>query len=159
MTNFTASPAAAMGGLLEIADHATRQSDRWLFVALLVVALAAVAVIGKWLAGQYNRTLDTWREDMKAMQAEMKGLHQERLAAADRYAEELRHIVQTQTEDAKAMLRTYSETLARNAETMGAVNLALREMQTSCAIARAGWAFPRPGWAGGPAAPQAPSAG
>ncbi len=127
-----------------IVDHAANQTDRWLFVAMLVVFLISVAILGRWLAGQYNRTLDTWREDMKAMQATMVSLHAERLSAAERYAQELRGIVGQQSTEAREMLREFSAVMTRNAETMASVQRSLTDLQASCAVARAG-ARPFPG--------------
>lgn len=127
--------------LLEIqkaADHAAAQSDRWLFVVLLIVGGIVAFLAARWLAGQYNRLLDQWRTDMRGMQEQIHGLHAERVKAADSFAAELRAIQKESAEASKDIFRAYGEALARNAETMGAVNHALRELQSSCAIARGG---------------------
>ncbi|MCA1996446.1 MAG: hypothetical protein LDL56_04360 [Armatimonadetes bacterium] len=118
------------------ADQAAVQSDRWLFVALLMVTFVAVFVLGRWLAGQYAKMLDTWRADMQAMQTEIKGLHTERIAAAERYGAELRETLRRQNEDAKAVLREFASIAARNAEVLGSVTKALGELQTNCSQTR-----------------------
>lgn len=117
-------------------DHAAAQSDRWLFVALLIVGTVAALVAGRWLASRYEAMLETWRSDMKAMQAEIAQLHTERITAADRHAEELRTLVKQQTDDAKAMLRDFAGIAARNAEVLGAVTKALSDLQASCTLVR-----------------------
>lgn len=126
-------------------DHAAAQSDRWLFVAILIVGGIVVFFAARWLAAQYNRTLDQWRSDMKAMQEQIQGLHTERVKAADAFAAELRSIQKESAEAAKDIIRAYGDALARNAEVMGGVNHALRDLQSSCALARGSFPLPRRG--------------
>ena len=129
--------------LQKAADHAAAQSDRWLFVAVLIVGGIVVFFAARWLASQYNRTLDQWRADMKGMQDQIHALHAERVKAADAFAAELRSIQKESAEAAKDIIRAYGDALARNAEVMGGVNHALRDLQTSCAIARGSFPIPR----------------
>ena len=122
--------------LIEAIDHTARQSDRHLFVALLVVAFSAVAILGRWLAGQYNRLLNQWREDKATMQKQLGQLHAERLAASENYAKELRDIQRMHSDDAKDLLRSYAELMTKNAEALGGIQRALSELQHSLVMAR-----------------------
>lgn len=117
-------------------EHASTQSDRYLFVGALVVGGIALFFAARWLAGQYNRMLDQWCTDMKAMQDQIQALHAERVKAADAFAIELRTIQRENAENAKENTRAYTDALARNAEVMGGVQHALKDLQSSCAIAR-----------------------
>jgi hypothetical protein len=141
-------PAANVTDVQGIVDHAASQSDRWLFVALLLVGGLAFFFAAKWLAGQYQQMLGQWRNDMAAMakqlaelhtnnQQQMATLHVERVKAADAYAGQLREIQREQAENARDMARIYSDALVKNAEVMGGVQTTLRDLQNSCAIARA----------------------
>lgn len=151
-TNFA---GASMVDPIAIADHAARQSDRWLLVALLVVFLVGIGLVGRWLAGQANRILDQWRADMNAIQSQLNKLHEERLSAAERYAASLSQAVRSNDEDAKALLRDYAAVTARNTEAFSLVRMALNDLQQSCAIARIGASLPPRG--GGDAISASPS--
>ena len=146
--------------LLTLADHASAKSDRWLIVALLIVFIAAAIWAARWMANQNAKAFAVWREDMKTMQAEIASLNVERVKLTERFADELRTIIHQQGEEAKLMLRAHSEVLVKNAEVMSLINVALRDLQSSCAIARAGWHFTRsaPGNPPGPV-PASPTAG
>lgn len=156
MTN-TTPPPVSPDAVQTLVDHAAVQSDRWLFIALLVVVFAGFVVAIKWMASQNLKSFATYREDMNAMRAEVKTLHEDRIKIVERYAAELREIVNQQTKDAREMLREHGAILAKNAETMGSVNQALRELQSSCAISRAALGFPRHGAAGAGALPSTSS--
>jgi F0F1-type ATP synthase membrane subunit b/b' len=133
----------------QIADHASLQSDRWLFVAVLLVGGIAFYFAAKWLAGQYQKMLEQWREDMLAMQSQISMLHSDRLKAADDYAAQLREIQREQAASYRDMAKTQADALVRNAEVMGEVRTTLQDLQASCAIARGlapgGIPFPRRG--------------
>lgn len=153
-------PAATAADAQGIIDHAASQSDRWLFVALLLVGGFAFFFAARWLAAQYQSMLGQWRNDMAAMakqladlhtnnQQQMATLHGERVKAADAYAVQLREIQREQAENARDMARIYSDALVKNAEVMGSVQTTLRDLQNSCAIARnslsGGYSPPRRG--------------
>jgi hypothetical protein len=98
--------------------------------------------------------LEQWRHDMAEMgkqlaelhsenQKQMSELHVERVKAADSYACQLREIQKEQLDNARDMARIYSEALSKNAEVMGGVQSTLKDLQSSCAIARAGVMDPR----------------
>jgi len=146
--------------LLQVADHASSKSDRWLFVALLVVFIVGAVVAARWMANQNAKAFALWREDMKLMQAEIATLNAERVQLTERFAGELRSIIHQQAEEAKLMLRAHSEVLVKNAEVMSLINAALRDLQSSCAIARAGWPFARQAAAAPPGSiPLSPTVG
>lgn len=140
--------AVTPDGIQQFVDHAATKSDRWLFVALLVIVMIGGVLAARWLAAQSKQTFDVWREDMKAMQARMESLHQDRVVASEKYADELRKVIAQQATDYRDALREHGTIIVRNAEAMGAVNQGLRELQSSCAIARAGWPPPRMGAVG-----------
>lgn len=122
-------------------DHAAGKSDRWLFIALLVVVFVLFVIAIRWMAGLNSKSFATYRDDMNGMRLEIKQLHDARLHATEKYADELRSIVRTQNEDARAILREHGEILSRNAEVIGGINSALRELQSSCSLARSSGAW------------------
>ncbi len=129
--------------LLSLADKASTKSDRWWFVALLIVFIVGAVMAARWMASQNAKAFGLSREDMKLMQAEIATLNAERVKLSERFSDELRTIIHQQSEDAKSMLRAHSEVLVRNGEVMGLINAALRDLQSSCAIARAGGPYAR----------------
>ncbi len=44
-----------MNEIKQITDYAANQSDRWLFIAALVVLLLVVALIWKWMVGHVEK--------------------------------------------------------------------------------------------------------
>lgn len=44
-----------MSDIINVADHAARQSDRWLFVAMLVIFMIAVATMVRWFIGDREK--------------------------------------------------------------------------------------------------------
>ena len=146
--------------LLSLADKASTKSDRWLFVALLIVFIVGAVMAARWMASQNSKAFALWREDMKLMQGEIATLNAERVKLTERFADELRSIIHQQSEEAKLMLRAHSEVLVKNAEVMSLINAALRDLQSSCAIARAGWPYARHAVAPPPGStPPSPSVG
>lgn len=115
-----------------IADHASVQSDRWMFVAVIVCSGAVGIFAARWLASRYEAMLSTWREDMRGMQIEIGKLHSERIVASDAHATELRTLLSTQAADAKAMLREFAGIIAKNAEVLGGVTTALNDLKVNC---------------------------
>lgn len=121
-------------------DHAAKQDDRWLFIALLVGG-AIVFVVGIWwLSRQYQTTLNQWRADVMAMasdhRAEVKELHAERVKASESFASEIKAVQAKIETSAQETVRAYTEVLLRNAEALGGVKNALTELQRACAISR-----------------------
>ena len=66
--------------LLELTNYASGQSDRWLFVALLVIGLAAIGVLFRYFTGR----LDSLQTRMDSQTAEfvshLKTANQEMLS-------------------------------------------------------------------------------
>lgn len=44
-----------MNEIKTIADHASNQSDRWLFVALLILAVLAMLMIWRWIVADRDK--------------------------------------------------------------------------------------------------------
>lgn len=133
--------ASSLASVTKFADHAAVQSDRWLFIVLLVVVFAGAVIALRWMASQNAKAFATYRDDMQVMRAEITALHEDRIKATERFSEELRAIVRGQAEDARSMLRDHATVLNKNSDAMGAVQAALRELQNSCA--RSVWNNPR----------------
>jgi len=132
-----------MDAILKAADFAAQRNDRYLFVALLLLCVVGIAIIAKWLAGQYNRILREWREDMGAIQRERREdmrlfsdevmkLHKERVEAADTYAGHILAIHKTHTEESRSLFRDYANTLSENSKAMTAVARSLTDLQHAC---------------------------
>lgn len=138
-------------------DHAAGQSDRWLFVAVLVIGGIAIYLSVRWIAIQYQQILNQWRADMATMQSQQVALHADRVKAADSFAAELRDIQKANGEIAKEYIKAQGEALSKNAEVMGGVQNALRSLQDSCAIARGSYYPPPPRHGGVSAAGIAPA--
>lgn len=122
-----------MSDLVGITNHAAAQTDRWLFIAILVVGGFVAWLSAKWLAAQYNRIMDQWRADMKAMQDQILALHRERVAAAETWNKELREISREASETGKEMIRAYAEAVSRNSAVMADVHSALGEIRATVA--------------------------
>ena len=129
---------AAQAGALatKVVDHASQQSDRWLFVAALVCGGLALFFAAKWLTSQYQKMLEQWRTDILAMQKELRDLHNERITAVETYAAELRQIIREQGENGKSIAKLMADVVAENARAIGSIQAALRDVQVSCNMAR-----------------------
>lgn len=71
---------SAESALFETIGHAATQSDRWLFVALLVIGISAIGILFRYFTGR----LDTLQTRMDSQTAEfvshLKTANQEMLA-------------------------------------------------------------------------------
>jgi ABC-type nickel/cobalt efflux system permease component RcnA len=47
-----------MSDLVDLTNHAAQQSDRWLFIALLVLAGVAILGLWRWMVSDRKRILD-----------------------------------------------------------------------------------------------------
>ena len=65
-----------MGTLIQAADHAAMQSDRWLFVALLLVFLSGGVVLWRWMVA-----------DREAVGKRLTDITDRHIAAGERLAE------------------------------------------------------------------------
>jgi hypothetical protein len=145
--NISVMTMDSVTAFLKAAEFTAQKNDRYLFVLLLFLGIVGIAIVAKWLAGQYNRILKEWREDMGKIQAERREdmqkyateilrLHAQQVTAAEEYAKNLAAIQKAQSEDARALLKDYAAMMAENARTMGAVAHALTDLQHSCAMSR-----------------------
>lgn len=69
-------PITASQALVKAADYAAIQSDRWLFVATLIVFLAAIGFVAKWLMARN----DALQGRVDALQKEFNDFLQNRHA-------------------------------------------------------------------------------
>lgn len=122
--------------VMKAAQLASQQNDRYLFVALLLITGIAIAILAKWLANQYNKMLSQWRDDMNTRESTIRTLHDDRVKASERYAEELRVIVQNMAAETRLTSDRYATVMTENGKTMGQIAHALGELQHSCAMAR-----------------------
>lgn len=44
-----------MNELKELTDHASQQSDRWLFIAMLVLVIIALVIIWRWIVADRDK--------------------------------------------------------------------------------------------------------
>lgn len=79
--------------LTKVADYASVQSDRWLFIALLIVFLIAIALLTKWGMSQ----LDKRDVKIDALQKELGEVRKEQSALALNHAERFATIIANNT--------------------------------------------------------------
>jgi hypothetical protein len=56
-----------------VADHASVQSDRWLFIALLVIVFFSLAAMAKWFMNQLDRATSATQSAQAAFTEHLKG--------------------------------------------------------------------------------------
>jgi hypothetical protein len=66
--------------LLEATNFAAGQSDRWLFVALLVIGLAAIGVLFRYFTGRLDSLQDRMDTQTAEFVAHLKTANQEMLS-------------------------------------------------------------------------------
>lgn len=79
--------------MIELANHAAAQSDRWLFVALLIVTLGAVALAARYMIRDRDRLIDTLGQHSErglAMAKEVSAVVATNTATLERVADEIR---------------------------------------------------------------------
>lgn len=125
-----------MNTLTSLADHASAQSDRWLFVALLIAGALAFYFAARWLAGQYQTMLSQWRTDMLAMQTAINSLHTERVNATERYAQSLADLAKQQAVEHANLWKEVMGGLTRMADKLEKVSEAMAALQRDCMVRR-----------------------
>jgi arsenate reductase-like glutaredoxin family protein len=130
------APQMNIEAALKAAQIAAQQNDRYLFVALLIITGAAIVVLAKWLASQYNKMLSQWREDMNTREQTIRTLHEDRVKASERYSDELRAVIRAMGDEHRAIAERHAQVMAENGKTMGQVSVALSDLQLSCAYIR-----------------------
>ena len=65
--------------LLTLTTHASGQSDRWLFVALLIIGLAAIGVLFRYFTGRLDSLQDRMDTQTAEFVAHLKTANQEML--------------------------------------------------------------------------------
>jgi hypothetical protein len=65
--------------LLEVTNFAAGQSDRWLFVALLIIGLAAIGVLFRYFTGRLDSLQDRMDTQTAEFVAHLKTANQEML--------------------------------------------------------------------------------
>jgi hypothetical protein len=65
--------------LLSLTTHASGQSDRWLFVALLIIGLAAIGVLFRYFTGRLDSLQDRMDTQTAEFVAHLKTANQEML--------------------------------------------------------------------------------
>lgn len=66
--------------LIEATNFAAGQSDRWLFVALLIIGLAAIGVLFRYFTGRLDSLQDRMDTQTAEFVAHLKTANQEMLA-------------------------------------------------------------------------------
>jgi hypothetical protein len=66
--------------LLNLTTHASGQSDRWLFVALLIIGLAAIGVLFRYFTGRLDSLQDRMDTQTAEFVAHLKTANQEMLS-------------------------------------------------------------------------------
>lgn len=66
--------------LIEAANFAAGQSDRWLFVALLIIGLAAIGVLFRYFTGRLDSLQDRMDTQTAEFVSHLKTANQEMLA-------------------------------------------------------------------------------
>ena len=66
--------------LLEVTNFAAGQSDRWLFVALLIIGLAAIGVLFRYFTGRLDSLQDRMDTQTAEFVAHLKTANQEMLS-------------------------------------------------------------------------------
>lgn len=66
--------------LIDAANFASGQSDRWLFVALLIIGLAAIGVLFRYFTGRLDNLQDRMDGQTAEFVAHLKTANQEMLA-------------------------------------------------------------------------------
>jgi hypothetical protein len=93
--------------VLKAADYAAAQSDRWLFIAALIVLGVVVAYVGRYFVKQYEGLVTDFRQDRH------------------KYEETLLRLTQEQG----AMTKDLAVVLDRNTKVMEACNEQLRMLR------------------------------
>jgi hypothetical protein len=65
--------------LLSLTTHASGQSDRWLFVALLIIGLAAIGVLFRYFTGRLDSLQDRMDTQTADFVSHLKTANQEML--------------------------------------------------------------------------------
>jgi hypothetical protein len=65
--------------LLSLTTHASGQSDRWLFVALLIIGLAAIGVLFRYFTGRLDSLQDRMDTQTAEFVSHLKTANQEML--------------------------------------------------------------------------------
>jgi len=66
--------------LLDVTNFAAGQSDRWLFVALLIIGLAAIGVLFRYFTGRLDSLQDRMDSQTAEFVAHLKTANQEMLS-------------------------------------------------------------------------------
>jgi roadblock/LC7 domain-containing protein len=66
--------------LLNLTTHASGQSDRWLFVALLIIGLCAIGVLFRYFTGRLDSLQDRMDTQTAEFVAHLKTANQEMLS-------------------------------------------------------------------------------
>ena len=85
--------AANMDTLARLADHAAVQSDRWLFVCLLIVVLAAIWLVARYVMRDRDRLVDTLnvnQNELVKLVEQVSGVVATNTAALTRVSDEIR---------------------------------------------------------------------
>ena len=79
-----------MNDLVQLTNHAATQSDRWLFIASLVVLGVFGALVMRYFVRQHERLIDdhkqardTYQESLRLMVAEQSAANQKLIACLD----------------------------------------------------------------------------
>ncbi len=63
-----------MNDIINAANHASAQSDRWLFIVVLLVLGAVVMWAVRWLVGKHEALMTEHRADQQAYTSQLAGI-------------------------------------------------------------------------------------
>lgn len=83
----------AMPSVLDIANHASVQSDRWLFIASLLVLAIFAVFVGRWFLSKYDQLV----QDHRAERERYTGSLEKIVSDADKTGRDLAVVIDRNT--------------------------------------------------------------